>query len=199
MADDMEYLAFAAGLVDEFSAQGKRVLPEGTPFLVRGATHSDAGIRMLYDVEPGVLVGGKHGPPAEAVLELLARTYRVRSRRVDRMTWTVPALTDAWWEAAATHFPILRGGGMEFDAGWGDLCIAMADWLAEAAPELEPFRQTKEKFGELRLYYGPGEGLAQQIVDSAELLSTRICEVCGAPGKLGSVRDWYKTTCEAHR
>lgn len=64
----------------------------------------------------------------------------------------------------------------------------------EKLPELA---QVKEKFGGLRFYVdGASEELRAQIA-LAEMLSFRICEVCGAPGSLRR-EGWFRTLCDGH-
>ena len=53
----------------------------------------------------------------------------------------------------------------------------------------------KEKFGILRVYTESVSEVDQEIIDSAEILSTIICECCGAPGELRMDLPWRKTLC----
>lgn len=57
--------------------------------------------------------------------------------------------------------------------------------------------QVKEKFGTLRFYYNGGDDYIDGAVMLAELLSGKICDKCGNPGKL---RDggWVRTLCNEH-
>ncbi|MDO8263279.1 MAG: hypothetical protein Q7T21_08630 [Gallionella sp.] len=61
--------------------------------------------------------------------------------------------------------------------------------------------QIKEKFGGLRFYVnGPvSEELRAKILQAENKESPRICEVCGAPGKLreGRLRRTYCDSCDA--
>ena len=45
--------------------------------------------------------------------------------------------------------------------------------------------QVKEKFGGLRFYYSGGDDYIRGLVDMAESMSYKTCEVCGSPGKPG--------------
>lgn len=74
--------------------------------------------------------------------------------------------------------------------------------------------QIKEKFGELRFYFGlhdkpcnsKGEDITSStldycrgMVDFAESLSRTICQECGAKGKTHSIiGGWYVTLCDQH-
>lgn len=54
--------------------------------------------------------------------------------------------------------------------------------------------QVKEKYGTLRFYYNGGDDYIDGVIDLAEYMSSKICEVCGSPGSLNE-GPWYKTTC----
>lgn len=73
--------------------------------------------------------------------------------------------------------------------------------------------QIKEKFGELRFYFGiygnPGNHKGEDMtsstleycrgmVDFAESLSHTICQECGAAGKTHNIGGWYATLCDQH-
>ncbi len=58
--------------------------------------------------------------------------------------------------------------------------------------------QIKEKFGALRIYYEGGDDYINGAVDLAEMLSTKICDVTGAPGTLcRKPSGWLQTLCPA--
>jgi hypothetical protein len=60
--------------------------------------------------------------------------------------------------------------------------------------------QVKEKFGGLRFYYNGGDDYIRGLVDMAEDMSYRICDVCGGSGKNGTGKtNWYSTRCSKHR
>lgn len=64
--------------------------------------------------------------------------------------------------------------------------------------------QMKEKFGELRIYYGISTAttsewqreVVDKIVSNAEDKSLSICEECGNKGKIRKDRHWLKTLCD---
>ena len=58
--------------------------------------------------------------------------------------------------------------------------------------------QVKEKFGTLRFYVDRDNDEIHAMINMAESMSARTCEVCGSPGKSNS-RGWIKTLCETHR
>lgn len=57
--------------------------------------------------------------------------------------------------------------------------------------------QVKEKFGDLRFYYSGGDDYIQGVVDMAEYMSRRTCEVCGSPG-VPRNGGWIKVLCDEH-
>ncbi len=58
--------------------------------------------------------------------------------------------------------------------------------------------QVKEKFGGLRFYYSGGDSsYIRGVVDMAEQMSYRTCEVCGAPGKSNG-GPYVRTLCDKH-
>ena len=109
--------------------------------------------------------------------------------------------------------------------GWYG-CIAPDGWqwivedcdrlLARLDPDYE-IHQIKEKFGTLRYYYGTvadreTQEIMDAVVDRAERLSSKTCEICGNssgmsnPAKgikydptavLKSTGGWYKTICDS--
>lgn len=78
--------------------------------------------------------------------------------------------------------------GFQCDDGWFDLIDALCSCIQwdidkNQAPQGRVV-QVKEKFGTLRFYYRGGNDYACGLVDMAVAMSERICETCGAPGKL---------------
>ena len=114
-------------------------------------------------------------------------------------------------------FPLLykEYGGSQYETcmAWGFECSD--GWFAllyEASVKLEPLieeyrkenpqeeylpcaSQVKEKFGTLRFYLSTGTREMYAIVDEAEELSGKTCEVCGKEGKTGGT-GWYRTLCD---
>jgi hypothetical protein len=56
--------------------------------------------------------------------------------------------------------------------------------------------EVKEKFGELRIYTSIYIEEIEDIIEEATNKSTKICELCGKPGKLHNVNGWWSTLCE---
>lgn len=92
--------------------------------------------------------------------------------------------------------------GFECGDGWyrliDNLCFAImahCDITGERPPQCV---QVKEKFGTLRFYVDYCESNeVWDLIDQAESLSGKTCEVCGGPGTLRG-GGWLKTLCEAH-
>lgn len=57
--------------------------------------------------------------------------------------------------------------------------------------------QVKEKFGGLRFYIDGGDSYAHGVIDMAERMSYKICEICGQPGRVRGP-GWHVTVCEQH-
>jgi hypothetical protein len=60
------------------------------------------------------------------------------------------------------------------------------------------FDQIKEKFGGLRAYYSGGDHYIRGLVSMAEMMSYKICEVCGNRGKPNK-SGWISTLCDSCR
>lgn len=72
------------------------------------------------------------------------------------------------------------------------------DWakIPEPIPQVEAV-QVKEKFGGLRFYINGGDKHIWALVDFAEAMSYRVCEICGKPGKTRE-GGWILTLCDEH-
>lgn len=126
------------------------------------------------------------------------------------MTIEVEALAEqtAWVDSLRSRFPLLFARQCEVSvrAGWRGLVEALCEQLqaeADCGHGQPVARQIKQKFGELRVYLSiaPASAAASRfdaLTDFAERLSTRICEHCGAPGRLIVGGYFWQTTCVAH-
>ncbi len=188
------YLNFAVSLGEEFRRHALVALRPDPLFLLREIRWEHDGAHFGFEIEPGPV---RDSPERSVMAELLSRTYRARSRRVDTATWTIPAPPENYQSVLEDKFPILRGSGLEFRGGWFDLVWATAEWLESLGGDFYPLAQCKEKFGGLRLY-GLMSGEARDICDAAEYLSVHICEVCGRQGMCTTNRGWMSTHCAEH-
>lgn len=110
-------------------------------------------------------------------------------------------------------FPSLYSKGFYFecDDGWHDLLYRMSsqineylknvkeeDWSLDTDVQKEPFKvdQVKEKFGGLRFYVSKTTDEIRNIIDAGERESYRICELCGAPGKIRR-ESWIRVKCDS--
>lgn len=53
----------------------------------------------------------------------------------------------------------------------------------------------KEKYGTLRVYTDSSNDKMERMIDKAEALSGKVCEVCGKPGELRG-NTWFSTYCD---
>lgn len=58
--------------------------------------------------------------------------------------------------------------------------------------------QVKEKFGTLRFYVDDADRFQRGMIDLAQALSARTCEVCGAPGQVNSRGGAFAARCLVH-
>lgn len=71
---------------------------------------------------------------------------------------------------------------------------------ADGGPQVEA-TQVKEKFGSLRFYVASATDMQWGMIEMAEAMSLRICEVCGHPGEKVDT-GWLMTRCtrcDSHR
>ena len=92
--------------------------------------------------------------------------------------------------------------GFSCPDGWLDIVWRLSEQLEPLGIECD---QVKEKFGGLRFYLKdpPGradvEKQADDLIRAAENEASRMCEICGQPGKLGKWKAHYvRTLCEEH-
>jgi len=89
--------------------------------------------------------------------------------------------------------------------GWFNLIFRLSEKLERsarrcgAAPDSTDWPralQVKEKYGTLRFYAMPATDEFSMLIDEAEKLSARTCELCSGPAKLREKGRWYKTFCD---
>lgn len=91
--------------------------------------------------------------------------------------------------------------GCECGDGWFniiDMACALIAHHIEHKPEKDVFRwvQIKEKYGTLRLYLSGHDEYIAGVIDMAEALSSRVCEVCGCPGSVIGA-GWLMARCDS--
>ena len=93
----------------------------------------------------------------------------------------------------------------EFNDCWLDLVASICYTINSHEKALEQkwkenvdhvvFQQLKEKFGVLRVYYMGGDEYIHGAVRMAENYSSKVCEMCGSPGRPTKTR-WIKVLCK---
>ncbi len=78
--------------------------------------------------------------------------------------------------------------------GWYPLIIEMFEELIEAGWNKQ-FSQIKEKWGMLTVYLDSYNDDLDSILQKYELLSTKVCEICGNKGKRRQIKGWCISLC----
>ena len=79
-----------------------------------------------------------------------------------------------------------------------DIGEPIPDWRRETELlEYPQVQQIKEKFGGLRIYLSIEDEYIHGIINMAEAMAVRTCEVCGAKGTMRG-GSWLKTLCDEH-
>lgn len=177
--------------------------PEAKDFRVVGASFNPS-TGAMKPRWTGVTSGrrdyrdGAWTPARETLVELIARTWELRSLRWSGLMRVVRPPDNAWVEQLEANRPGVFDCEMSVGAGWADLITATSNWIIEAGEALA-FGQIKQKFGSIRLYYDKGGDFAFDLTTTAEsFISGRICETCGAPGRTIDRNGWFITACSIH-
>jgi hypothetical protein len=92
--------------------------------------------------------------------------------------------------------------GIECSTGWENLvlnlCGAIVSYqkscrYVKTHPPTVCINQIKEKFGSLRFYISGGDRHIRGMIDFAEFLSLRTCQITGKSGVLCRKGSWYQT------
>ncbi len=86
--------------------------------------------------------------------------------------------------------------GFECGEGWFKIIYDLLNDISKLNVPVV-ITQVKEKYGTLRIYHDGGNADVEALIDKAESLSSKTCEVCGRAGKL-SGKGWYNTLCDLH-
>lgn len=90
--------------------------------------------------------------------------------------------------------------GFECGNGWFDLidvlCAGLQRATRHGAPQVVA-AQVKEKFGALRFSVSGADAQQRAMIELAEMMSGRLCELCGNPGQTIST-GWMRTRCPDH-
>lgn len=91
--------------------------------------------------------------------------------------------------------------GFDHGDGWfallDVLCAEIDQHVAATGCRPVVASQIKEKYGALNFYYSGGNEFINGLVLMAEALSERVCEECGAVGRMNS-GGWLWTRCRDH-
>ena len=91
--------------------------------------------------------------------------------------------------------------GIDTGDGWYDLidvlCATLQDETRQSGSPQVVATQVKEKHGGLRFYVRAADDRQYTAIEFAEAMSLRICETCGAPGKVDH-DGWSMTRCLRH-
>jgi len=126
-----------------------------------------------------------------------------RKQLYQKHSWCLKANDDI--RKGAPFYPIAFG--FEFGTGWDNLVdkalSEIKNHFDNKQYKLDPDKRTypqlvqaKEKFGELRLYFGSQDDYMSGVIDLAETLSHYICEQCGATPAIRNTNGWIYTRCE---
>lgn len=94
--------------------------------------------------------------------------------------------------------------GLEVGSGWLPLVyelFGLLNDLQAGSGQAVSISQVKQKFGSLRIYISGGNSISEDmdLLESVfESLSMRICDICGAPGRLKSDDGYWCTRCPHH-
>jgi hypothetical protein len=188
--------------------------PIERPFRVLGVTYNHDRDEATVDYinppigpstsrEPEKVIGS--AVDRATVVEAVARTARVYSRRVSRATGRTIPVGESWAAELRQDFPRWFDIDFECHGGWADLIRAMSEWLWELGlPTGFKFDQVKEKFAGLRAYASVRTLTAEQAnivdgrIDACEVISPFICERCGEPGRPRQKNGFFYAACEKY-
>ncbi len=90
------------------------------------------------------------------------------------------------------------GKEVELPEGWRPLYRTVVQSIADIDPNAMVI-QTKEKFGELRIYMKTFNEQIYDLIDEASKQSKTICQTCGSLGVWSKTADgFYATVCADH-
>ncbi|NVH73679.1 hypothetical protein FSB08_14155 [Paraburkholderia sp. JPY432] len=116
------------------------------------------------------------------------------------LIFTAESISDPGYPDLPAMPSAFASWGFECGDGWFDLidalCATLQNATANGAPQVVA-TQVKEKFGVLRFYANGHNAVQEGMIELAEIISSRLCEVCGNRGRV--IRDeWIRTRCPEH-
>lgn len=135
------------------------------------------------------------------VARLASKLVAIRSERYSPTGGLVPVDIHDGVAALETEFGRLFEGAVEVDVPWQELARAVAETLqVEDILDGVESSQIKSKFAELRWYFKSiPKSIRREVkvfVEAATVLSTVVCEKCGAPGE-HRAGPWHQIRCDA--
>lgn len=135
------------------------------------------------------------------VARLASRLVAIRSERYSPTGGLVPADMHEGVEDLEAAFGRLFDGAVEVDVPWQQLARAVAETLqVEDLLDGVESSQIKSKFAELRWYFKSiPKSIRREVhvfIEAATVLSTVVCEKCGAPGE-HRAGPWHQIRCDA--
>jgi hypothetical protein len=106
-----------------------------------------------------------------------------------------------WFDLDGDPHQTCMSRGFQHGDGWFNLVSRLCEQIEEVVDEQEqPFKveQVKEKFGGLRFYTNSLNNAIFTLVQTSELESFRICEVCGKGDVAGRQKDSNKVRRARH-
>jgi len=98
------------------------------------------------------------------------------------------------------YYPIALG--IDCNDGWfyiiNNLCNSIYQYCQNYKIKFPDVIQIKEKFGTLRFYIDNGDTTIHQLINYAEMMTEKTCEMCGNVGRLRSDNRYVQTLCEEH-
>jgi hypothetical protein len=87
--------------------------------------------------------------------------------------------------------------------GWFDiidvLCQRLDFWIKQNDAPQVVVEHVKSKFGRLVIQHSGGNDMTSGMIDMAQEMSGRVCEICRKPGKTQRLeRKWIVTRCSEH-
>jgi len=92
--------------------------------------------------------------------------------------------------------------GFECGDGWFELIYnlskSITDYCNKNNIPVPEVSQVKEKFGSLRFHIRGANDDIYKMIQDAENISSKTCEICGRLGIRQAINFWYSTLCDEH-
>lgn len=202
LAVPKERLNHAVVALGEFRAWAKILLKDAEfsgPSEVYWAADRQQSMLVMYAAPAGEPIGS--GIEYSVIAEAIKRTVAIRSRRRVLETCEMREPKPGWWrEIQKAYAPLFERSARGVGDGWVDLTLALADWLWQI--DIDTLRIDEYVCRDAALDID-AQGYDDQtfgILGAFEMLSSHVCDECGAPGKT-YVREPLPaiTKCQKHK